>query len=50
MNDQKLEDIKRQLAAVPALPGVYLWKDKKGRVDVYKRQGLERPVQHEFIA
>ena len=32
MNDQKLEDIKRQLAAVPALPGVYLWKDKKGRV------------------
>ena len=32
MNDQKLEDIKRQLAAVPALPGVYFWKDKKGRV------------------
>lgn len=32
MNDQKLEDIKRQLAAVPALPGVYLWKDKKGRI------------------
>ena len=32
MNDRKLEDIKRQLAAVPALPGVYLWKDKKGRV------------------
>lgn len=28
----KLEKIKQQLAAVPTLPGVYLWKDKDGTV------------------
>ncbi len=27
-----LEEIKTQLAFVPALPGVYLWKDKEGNV------------------
>ena len=30
--DQKLTRIKRELDAVPALPGVYLWKDKAGQV------------------
>ncbi|MCD8316445.1 MAG: excinuclease ABC subunit UvrC [Eggerthellaceae bacterium] len=29
---EKLERIKRELAQVPALPGVYLWKDAKGEV------------------
>ena len=29
---QKLERIKRELASVPALPGVYLWKDASGQV------------------
>ena len=28
----KLERIKRELDSVPALPGVYLWKDKSGQV------------------
>ena len=28
----KLERIKQELASVPALPGVYLWKDKSGQV------------------
>ena len=28
----KLERIKQELNAVPALPGVYLWKDKSGQV------------------
>ncbi len=28
----KLERIKRELNAVPTLPGVYLWKDKSGQV------------------
>jgi excinuclease UvrABC nuclease subunit len=30
MNNEKLEQIKEQLASVPALPGCYLWKDKNG--------------------
>lgn len=30
--DQKLARIKRELASVPALPGVYLWKDVSGQV------------------
>ena len=30
--EQKLARIKRELDAVPALPGVYLWKDKTGQV------------------
>ena len=30
--EQKLARIKRELDAVPALPGVYLWKDKDGQV------------------
>ena len=29
---ERLADIKRQLAEVPALPGVYLWKDASGQV------------------
>ena len=29
---EKLERIKNELASVPALPGVYLWKDKSGQV------------------
>lgn len=29
---QKLARIKRELASVPALPGVYLWKDAQGQV------------------
>ncbi len=29
---QKIERIKRELADVPTLPGVYLWKDKDGQV------------------
>ncbi len=28
----RIESIKRQLASVPALPGVYLWKDASGQV------------------
>lgn len=32
MNNSKLEQIKEQLAAVPPLPGCYLWKDKDGTV------------------
>ena len=34
MSDQqeKIERIKRQLDSVPALPGVYLWKDAQGEV------------------
>lgn len=31
-NDEKIARIKRQLAQVPALPGVYLWKDADGQV------------------
>ena len=30
--EQKLARIKRELDAVPTLPGVYLWKDKHGQV------------------
>ena len=30
--DEKLERIKRELSEVPALPGVYLWKDASGQV------------------
>ena len=30
--EQKIARIKRELANVPALPGVYLWKDKNGQV------------------
>lgn len=30
--DEKLSRIKRELDAVPALPGVYLWKDASGQV------------------
>ena len=30
--DEKIARIKRQLADVPTLPGVYLWKDKDGQV------------------
>ena len=30
--EQKLARIKRELADVPALPGVYLWKDRDGGV------------------
>lgn len=30
--DMKLERIKRELASVPTLPGVYLWKDSAGQV------------------
>lgn len=29
---EKLDRIKNELASVPALPGVYLWKDKEGQV------------------
>ena len=29
---EKIERIKRELAAVPAEPGVYLWKDAAGEV------------------
>lgn len=29
---ERIESIKRQLASVPALPGVYLWKDAAGQV------------------
>ena len=32
MDNSKLEQIKQQLASVPTLPGVYLWKDKDGNV------------------
>ena len=32
MDEQKIERIKRELADVPALPGVYLWKDENGQV------------------
>lgn len=32
MENSKLEQIKQQLASVPTLPGVYLWKDKDGNV------------------
>jgi len=32
MDEQKIERIKRELADVPALPGVYLWKDADGQV------------------
>ncbi|WP_251197871.1 excinuclease ABC subunit UvrC [Anaerotardibacter muris] len=32
MENPKLEQIKQQLASVPTLPGVYLWKDKDGNV------------------
>lgn len=32
MENPKLEEIKQQLASVPPLPGVYLWKDKNGAV------------------
>ncbi len=30
--EQKIERIKRELDGVPALPGVYLWKDEAGQV------------------
>ncbi len=30
--ETKIERIKRELASVPALPGVYLWKDETGQV------------------
>ena len=30
--EQKIERIKRELQSVPALPGVYLWKDADGQV------------------
>ena len=30
--EDKLARIKRELASVPALPGVYLWKDRSGQV------------------
>ena len=32
MNPEKLERIKKQLADVPLLPGVYLWENAEGRV------------------
>ena len=31
-NERKLSRIKHELASVPALPGVYLWKDAQGQV------------------
>ncbi len=31
-NETRIQEIKKELASVPALPGVYLWKDKEGRV------------------
>ncbi|WP_303249705.1 excinuclease ABC subunit UvrC [uncultured Slackia sp.] len=31
-NETRIQEIKKELASVPALPGVYLWKDKDGRV------------------
>ena len=32
MDDKKLARIKQELSSVPALPGVYLWKDAAGKV------------------
>ncbi|MFR3272921.1 MAG: GIY-YIG nuclease family protein [Slackia sp.] len=31
-NETRIQEIKKELASVPALPGVYLWKDKDGQV------------------
>ncbi|MDO4443604.1 MAG: excinuclease ABC subunit UvrC [Slackia sp.] len=31
-NEARIQEIKQELASVPALPGVYLWKDKDGNV------------------
>ncbi|WP_350455236.1 excinuclease ABC subunit UvrC [Slackia heliotrinireducens] len=31
-NESRIQDIKHQLASVPTLPGVYLWKNKDGEV------------------
>ena len=31
-NETRIQEIKERVASVPALPGVYLWKDKEGRV------------------
>ena len=31
-NQKRIQEIKQELASVPTLPGVYLWKDKNGQV------------------
>ena len=31
-NETRIQEIKKELASVPTLPGVYLWKDKDGQV------------------
>ena len=31
-NETRIQEIRQELASVPALPGVYLWKDSDGRV------------------
>lgn len=31
-NEKRIQEIKQELAGVPTLPGVYLWKDKDGAV------------------
>ena len=31
-NETRIREIKKELASVPTLPGVYLWKDKDGHV------------------
>ena len=50
--ERKLSRIKRELASVPALPGVYLWKDAQGQVIyVGKAKQIEKLcARADFIA